>query len=353
MKITKCTICGEIIVNPVYRRFRRYVNFPAHADLTLCKENLMERNFQPLFEALYPFIQRVAEIPEECWHFLETDFFNPANTAENAVKFIDVFYDDYNPDDPTTWHGTQLWEDVANFIEKVFPVAQLIHPKPTDMRPINLKIPSTAFQKLLAYEIAENNGRSEPMWLSTTAKHMFDSFQTGKMPISDDFYDVTHLPSAKNSYLVFVPNELEDVLFDMGLGRTPRRYDAVFMTFSRMIPTLPANEELAFRVMKRKIAGSAAVKEAKRNRRVGKTLTVNYFKMPDLPKDKNRHLLKVLESRKNLQQAVHLAASLDGGQLSTFRCDPELRLLLKEVADAENIPLYKFITACLMVDDST
>lgn len=344
----KCVICGEWVQEPVYRRFRRYVNFPVHPDLRTCKENLMEKNFLPLFEGLYPFVQRVAEVPEEYWHFIEEDFFNPECAVENAVRFVDVFYDDYDPDDPGTWHGTKLWNDVSGFIDAVFPTAQLVQPSRASMRPVNLKIPATAFQKLLALELLENSGGSEPMWLGTVSQKLFLAFQTGKMPLDD--FQHGRLPSVKSSYMVLVPQEMDDLLADLGLGREARRYDSVFLAFSRMVPTTPKAEELAFRVMKRKIAGTAAVRKAKQGQ-MG-TVPVNYLKVPGLPKDKNKRLSAVLESRGALQEAVQLARELEGGTMSSMRCDPKVRAALKQVADEENVPLYRLITACLIVTDS-
>jgi len=79
---------------------------------------------------------------------------------------------------------------------------------------------------------------------------------------------------------------------------------------------------------------------------------VNYLKVPGLPKDKNKRLSAVLESRGALQEAVQLARELEGGTMSSMRCDPKVRAALKQVADEENVPLYRLITACLIVTDS-
>lgn len=322
MNVQKCWVCGKLTKNPVYRKVYPYKNFPSHNDdhWEICKQNLMQENFQPLYHDFKTVIE-TADLPQN-------------------EDYSDLIYLFSQPDSQLDF--LLQVEQLQTFIQTSFPETEI--QKPSLPVPAGTTLSIDIFRKLVAYELQFSP--EQPLLLYHTTQELFYQLQTGQMPWTHLYY-YHPLPPSRSSRTIFVPEKLLDAMQAPWI-RQDKTLDRLLLTFSQNIHVRPDLDHLAFQILRNKVSPQDAKKRLEKMR---KTKIVNFVRTPltDDVQHKTRVLEMAVEQIQNQDQTglIERARNVEKRHLSSCRVSDRTHHKLKEIAQMWNVSLYQAATVLL------
>ena len=339
-----CAICGTCIKSEqeAFREVRPFVNIKTHKRLDDCYTSLIPARFRPFRTRMLPLIE--SNVFRASFLQLKERLLESQDALE--MVFADVMYDDYDPDDETTHHGKQAWEETKRMIDVTFPVVPLTVPNMAKAGVKFISLPSTILERLIGLEIRERYSY-DAAFLSSVAENVVMAFQRGEMPIEGDAFIAQHLKGGRAEYPFKVPEELRTIQKSLNLGQDDTGIERILAYYAAEHPVDTVAQSLARKVLERKLTIERAQKIYRRE----EYAVTKYMDIDGLPSNKKQAVESAF-SRLPIETIQNALERLEGLKMDapkrSLKLNRKTHDEIKRYARLLHVPIYQLVTAALL-----